>query len=139
MCFRGTSWGGGPIESDLYWQEYGILTNSSLSLCLFLPKEPGESINKDLKSFQLNHAPQTGAIQRNVATFDRLMDRSDPEILRDYNIAAQKCLDRAREPYCQEVLDLCSQDYLNSENFVPNLERVISLSASKSFFSYSVP
>ena len=66
-------------------------------MCFFHSKEPGESINKDLKSFQLNHAPQTGAIQRNVATFDRLMDRSDPEILRHYNFAAQKSLDRATQ------------------------------------------
>ena len=42
--------------------------NQSLNL---LFQEPGEAINKDLKSFQLNHAPQTSAIDRNVATFNR--------------------------------------------------------------------
>ena len=53
-------------------------------------KEPGESINKDLKSFQLFHSPQTGPIERLQATFDRIMDRSDPEVLRNFNKAFQR-------------------------------------------------
>ena len=48
-------------------------------------KEPGESINKDLKSFQLDHAPQFSPTERLTAAFDRIMDRSDPEVLRHFN------------------------------------------------------
>ena len=82
----------------------------------FLFQEPGEAINKDLKSFQLNHAPQTSALDRNLATFNRLMDRSDPEVLRHYNKAARKALDRARKPYSDKVLALCisGSDYVHS-------------------------
>ena len=69
-----------------------------------------------MKSFQLNHAPQTSAIDRNLATFNRLMDRSDPEVLRHYNKAARKALDRARKPYSAKVLALCisGSDYAHS-------------------------
>ena len=80
-------------------------------------KEPGEAINKDLKSFQIKHSPQSGVIERNVATFDRLMDRSDPEVLRYYNRAARQALDRARKPYPSKVKALCKSDSNHVHSF----------------------
>ena len=73
----------------------------------YLFQEPGEAINKDLKSFQLNHSPQISDIARNVATFERLMERSDPHLLRFYNKLARAKLERAREPFSTKVLSLC--------------------------------
>ena len=102
--------------------EIGLIT----TLLIFLFKEPGEAINKDLKSFQLNHAPHTDAISRNVAVFDRLMDRSDQELLRHYSKLSKISLDKAKEPYSAELLALCRKDYLDSQgNFVVDSERVI--------------
>ena len=77
-----------------------------LTIDLFF-KEGGESINKDLKSFQLNHSPQTGPVERLTATFDRIMDRSDPEVLRNYNKAYQQRAQRAKSKYSYNVLALC--------------------------------
>ena len=62
----------------------------SVIIAIFVLKEPGESINKDLKSFQLFHSPQIGPVERLTATFDRIMDRSDPEVLRNFNKAFQQ-------------------------------------------------
>ena len=83
----------------------------------YLFQEPGEAINKDLKSFQLAHSPQIDPISRNVATFERLMERSDPHLLRYYNKLARAKLNRAREPYSTKVLALCirpEKNYVSS-------------------------
>ena len=50
---------------------FRIPKRNSQLIVNFLFKEAGEAINKDLKSFQLSHSPQTDAISRNVATFNR--------------------------------------------------------------------
>ena len=69
-----------------------------------------------MKDFQLHHAPGSGVIERNVAAFDRMMDRSDPEVIRHYNKAYQRRLDNARIPYTPEVIALCCPEFLGSEN-----------------------
>ena len=47
----------------------------------------------------------------------RLMDRSDPEVLRHYNKSARKALDRAREPYSDKVLALCKSGFDSVHSF----------------------
>ena len=69
-----------------------------------------------MKDFQLHHAPGSGVIERNVAAFDRMMDRSDPEVIRHYNKAYQRRLDNAKIPYTPEVIALCCPEFLGSEN-----------------------
>ena len=44
-------------------------------------EEPGESANKDLKRFQVENSYQGDPVRRNLDTFNRLIDRSNPEIL----------------------------------------------------------
>ena len=48
----------------------------------------------------------------------RLMDRSDPEILRHYNKSYQRSLQNAKEPYPAELLALCRSDYLDTERVI---------------------
>ena len=48
----------------------------------------------------------------------RLMDRSDPEILRHYNKSWQRSLQNAKEPYPAELLALCRSDNLDSERVI---------------------
>ena len=71
---------------------------------MFTFQEPGESINKDLKSFQLHHSPQTDPIARLVATFDRCLERSDPEVLRHFNKRAHRRTLNVKKPIPKEVL-----------------------------------
>ena len=68
-----------------------------------------------MKSFQIDHAPQNDVIARNLATFNRLTDRSDPELMRHYNLAAKQAADRARESYPPEVSALCYSDYFDRQ------------------------
>ena len=81
-------------------------------------KEPGESINSDLKAFQLDHAPQFDIVQRNVAAFDRMMDRSDIEVLRHFSKKSLALLDKEKIPHGPKVLSLCRSDSVEPENVI---------------------
>ena len=67
-------------------------------------EEPGECANKDLKSFQIDHAFQGDPQRRNLDTFHRLMDRSCPAVL-EFLVDA-KLEKRAKEPLPAEVIAL---------------------------------
>lgn len=70
-----------------------------------LTEEPLESTSKDVKNFQLDHSRQTSLVDRNWDTFHRLLDRSDPKILR--HVTDKKLAQNSREPIPKAVLDLC--------------------------------
>ena len=60
-----------------------------------------------------------------------MMDRSDPEVLRHYNKAAQQALERRKKPYSSKVMALCHSDSVD-------IERVMILSwIESSYFSLS--
>ena len=67
-----------------------------------MSEEAGESCNKDVKSFQLDHAFQGDPTQRNLQVFWRMMDRSYPEILAFF--IDKKLAQRAREPIPPECI-----------------------------------
>ena len=67
-------------------------------------EEPAESANKDIKSFQLDHAFQGDPQRRNLDTFHRLMDRSCPAITAFLVVA--KLENRAKKPLRAEALAL---------------------------------
>ena len=69
-----------------------------------MSEEPGESCNKDAKSFQVDHAFQGDPQQRNLQTFWRMVDRSYPEILAHF--VDKKLEKRAKEPLPKEVIEL---------------------------------
>ena len=48
----------------------------------------------------------------------RLMDRSDPEVLRHYNKRAKRNLDNAKEPYTAELKALCQSEHFDSERVI---------------------
>ena len=67
-------------------------------------EEPAESANKDLKSFQLDHAFQGDPQRRNLDTFHRLMDRSCPAVTAF--LVDDKLEKRAKQPLPAEALAL---------------------------------
>ena len=69
-----------------------------------ISEEPGEAANKDLKKFQIEHAFQGDPERRNLDTMHRLIDRSNPQILK--HLVDKKLEKRDNEPTPDEVLDL---------------------------------
>ena len=69
-----------------------------------MSEEPGESANKDIKRFQIENAFQGDPERRNLDTFNRLIDRSNPKVL--YFLVDKKLERRSSEELPQEVLDL---------------------------------
>ena len=52
---------------------------------------------------------------RLVATFDRCMERSDPEVLRHFDKRAHRRAQNVKNPIPQEVIDLCHTNFEYSE------------------------
>ncbi len=71
-----------------------------------MSEEPQESSNKDVKSFQIQHSRQTSLKERNLDTFHRMMDRSDPVIL-SYLFQKKKNRRNKDEAFPPDVLALC--------------------------------
>ena len=70
-----------------------------------LSEESSESVNKFLKSFQLDHAFQGDLRLRNLQTFQKLIARSDPEVHRHLDRQTMRA-ERVREDpdhYPEEV------------------------------------
>ena len=70
-----------------------------------LSEESGESLNKYLKSYQLEHAFQGDLRKRNLHTFRKLIARSDPEVHRHFDRATVKAEQKKRplEDYPPEI------------------------------------
>ena len=73
--------------------------NSSLTT-----EQPKKSANKDLKSFQIDHAFQGDSLRRNLETFHRLMDRSCTAVLAF--LVDDKLEKRAKKPLPAEATAL---------------------------------
>ena len=69
-----------------------------------LSEEGSESANKDIKAWQNTHSRQSDPVKRNLDTFNRLLDRSDPLVLMNFDTKKNK---KIYEPFPKEVLDLC--------------------------------
>ena len=71
-----------------------------------LSEEPGESSNKDVKKFQIEHSRQDSVEHRTLDPFHRLLERSDPRIL---SILAEQSNSRRKnqDVFPNEVLNLC--------------------------------
>ena len=71
-----------------------------------LSEEPAEASNKDVKKFQKEHAPQNCPIARNLAVFNRINDRSDPQVLHHF-AKKSKNQRKSQEIFPKAVLDMC--------------------------------
>ena len=89
----------------------------------FLSEEPSESSNKDVKKFLLEHSRQKSLETRNIDTFHRMMERSDPIIM-----GMIGCLKNPKftnkDPFPPAVLALCksSDELIESAKIVKHAE-----------------
>ena len=72
---------------------------------LHCSEEAQEGSNQDIKDFQLDHSRQMGFEIRNLDTFHRLLDRSDPKVVATYDP-----IQKSDEPYPPRVLSWCCDD-----------------------------
>ena len=84
-------------------------------------QEPGEAANKHLRKWQLDHSSQKGHKDRNLGVYHRLLERSDPVILRDMNRNSnnrKKFSSGANSlPIPPEVLALCKGQLISKGIF----------------------
>ena len=72
---------------------------------LYYSEEAQEGSNQDIKDFQLDHSRQMGFEIRNLDTFHRLLDRSDPKVVATYDP-----IKKSEEPYPPRVKGWCCDD-----------------------------
>ena len=72
---------------------------------LYCSEEAQEGSNQDIKDFQLDHSRQMGFETRNLDTFHRLLDRSDPKVVATYDP-----IKKSNEPYPPRVISWCCDD-----------------------------
>ena len=72
---------------------------------LYCSEEAQEGSNQDIKDFQLDHSRQMGFETRNLDTFHRLLDRSDPKVVATYDP-----IPKSDEPYPPRVVGWCCTD-----------------------------
>ena len=69
---------------------------------MYCSEEAQEGSNQDIKDFQLDHSRQMGFEVRNLDTFHRLLDRSDPKVVATYDP-----IQKSDEPYPDRVKGWC--------------------------------
>ena len=69
---------------------------------------------------------------RSVAAFDRMMDRSDPEVMRHYSRQHKRSIEKdSKIPHGPEVLALCKSEIIEPEIEEMEIEEIDSRDSNK--------